>query len=399
MTLEQQVANLVSATTELTNVVNGELTNVRIENNTFKNNTLNDIDTRFNDFIQGFDEVKFVQDGFTIYVAASGGSSSPQNPVNNQSDPFDTINNAYDFLLKYYWTNGVGTILLLPGTHNITSAINVSHPCLIRIMGANSPVTTSLNNLINQTTNTNRESTASVLGSNASLLVEARNLYQSIIEVDLSVNAFNVGDNLYIANLLIYSKNLNRIATCVRLNRSTVATKNVSFSCSNVVFMYFDYGIYCLCGAIDFKLSSPERMNYFLGNNTGIYIQNVSFTNRNTAIYCAGNVNEGFHSFVSIVSCSNSFFRGNGTLGFFSRVSQVFADSSQFVANGSTGFYQFGGDSRVINSISQNNGAYGYRSDSGVVMAIGSDATTTGNTVGKKLENNAQQGYIIGVNP
>lgn len=399
MTLEQQVANLVSATTELTNVVNGELTNVRIENNTFKNNTLNDIDTRFNDFIQGFDEVKFVQNGFTVYVASSGGSSAPQNPVNNQADPFDTINNAYGFLLKYYWTNGPSAISLLPGTHTITAKIACIHPCLIRIVGANVPDFASLHNLLAQTTNTNRESAASIQGSNASLLNESRSLYQSIIEVDIPNDqecVFAVYDNLHVANVLIYQKNLGRSLICAYLGRYS-PSKNPAFSCTSVTFAYFSFGIHSFTGSIDFQ---RYRTNYFLGNGIGIYVYNTQFTNKGELFYCSGNTGNGLQSINSMVSCAAGIFSGNGGGGIYSHSSNIFADACQCDSNASNGFYLVGGGSiRSMNSFARNNGYFGYRSDSGLIFALGSDANASANVSGKKFENNAQQGYVIGVNP
>lgn len=398
MTLEQQVANLVSATTDLTNVVNDELNNVRTENNTFKSQVLSDIDTRFTEFIQGFDEVKFVQNGFTVYVAVTGGSASPQNPVNNQAEPFNTINNAYNFLLKYYWTAGSCSIHLLPGTHTITTRIDCIHPCLIRIVGANIPTFTLLHDLLEQTTNANREAVAATPGSNASLLIQAKVLYQSILEVDIpdaQECAFVVYDNLHISDLLIYQKNLGRTLNCIYLGRFT-PLKNPVFSCGSTTFMYFNSAILSWNGVINFQ---RFRTNYFLGNVVGINNNNTIFTNKGEVFYCNGNTTHGANFSNSIVTCTSGIFSGNGQHGIFINSSNMLADAGRFVSNGGNGLYQAGGTARAFNAFAQNNSAYGYRCDSGVIYSSGSDVNTTGNISGKKLENNAQQGYVIGVNP
>lgn len=397
MTLEQQVANLVAATTDLTNVVNEELNRVRFENNTFKSQALSDIDTRFNDFTQGFNEVKFIESGFTVYVAATGGSADPQNPINNLSQPFNTINNAYAFLRKYYWTAGVGVIALLPGTHQLTSKIDFTHPCLVTLTGASNPDLTSLNSLVAQTTNANRESSLSTLGSNASLLNTAKQIYTSVIEVDIpnvQETAFYVADNLHISNLLIYQKNLGRSVSGVAVGLYS-PSKNPFFSCKSVTFMYFSFGIHCWNGTVAFERFTA---NYCLGNTIGLAVYNARFNSKGGLLCSAGNVRFGLDIGNSMAGCSGAILSGNGEHGMFAHSSSVFADGAKYSANGQNGIYLLGGgDVRSLNSFSQNNGFYGFQSDSGVIFAIGTNPNTTGNGVGKKMENNALQGYVVGV--
>lgn len=393
MTLEQQVADLVSATTELTTVVNSELNKVRNENNSFKSSTLTSIDTRFNDFISQFDQVKLKDTQFTIYVDPVQGSVAPANPVNNELDPFNTIGNALAFLRGYYWTFGNAIIKLSAGIHLVNGSLTIEHPCSIKIEGYSVPAVESVAAITSQTTNANRSGSASTPGSNANLFDHLSSIFQSHIVITQNTSAlFRLNNtNFYISNCFLYTQNKNNLVAGISLGR--IANVYVT----NCAFMYFSNAIQVYSSTLQlegFVLASANTnglVNYW-GNISSA--SNVS----GYVVHCSGNSSVGLSNSNGSTLLYVAHANGNGSHGFSCGRGELSVDSATSTANGGDGFVTSAGNMAILNSVSQNNGGFGYRAVAGIIKAIGSDASTTGNTSGKKSENNAQQAYVVGVN-
>jgi len=392
MTLEQQVANLVTATTELTSVVNAELNSVRAENNSFKSSTLSEIDTRFNDFTSQFDQVKLKNSSFTLYVNPIAGSSTPTNPVNNESDSFNTIANAVNFLRGYYWTNGDAVIKLSSGTHLLSGTLYILHPCPIRIEGYSVPDVSGVAAIASQTTNANRLSSSATPGSNANLFDHLASIFQShIAYVPDTVTAFTVNNSCFsLVNCLVYKQNKNGTATAVHCDSLG------SMSIKNCAFMYFGLGLRVNSTILQlqsFVLSSAHDQQGIINYGGSI----LSGSAGDHAFYATGNGAIGLYNLDGVSKITSPCAYGNGSHGFSCAKGSFVVDNAKSTANGGNGFHCFWGELTSLSSISTNNGGYGYRADSGLIMAINSDITTTGNVSGKKFENNALNGYVIGV--
>jgi hypothetical protein len=391
MTLEQQVANLVTATTGLTNVVNGELESVRAENNTFKTSALTNIDDRFNTFISGFDQVKLRSSTFTIYVDPNSGIAAPENPVNNQSNPFNTIANALVFLGGYYWTNGQAVIKLSAGNHVVTNSLSIFHPCSIRIEGASLPDFSGVQAIVSQTTNANRSSDASTAGSNANLFNHLESIFQSRILFSGNSALFSLEDSSFsLWNCLVYKQTKDFTSTGIS------AARNSRVTVRNSAFMYFANGIQSYSMGLVF-----EEVVLLSANNNGLVNYGAVINQLvNSVLYSSGNSGIGVYNFIGLFNgYGTTLAYGNGSHGVYcvrGDISLVTANIS--ASNGGCGFCAVYGNITSSTSTSKNNAQYGYRADAAIIKALGSDAATTGNTLGNKLENNAQQGYVIGVN-
>jgi hypothetical protein len=390
MTLEQQVANLVNATTGLTNVVNDELESVRAENNTFKTSALANIDDRFNTFISGFDQVKLRNSAFTIYVDPVSGVAFPVNPVDNESDPFNTIANAVIFLNGYYWTNGTATIRLSAGNHVVNNTISISHPCPIRIEGATSPDFNGVQAIVSQTTSANRSANVSIAGSNANLFNHLISIFQSCIVYSGTLSLFRVTNARFtLRNCLLYTQNKDLSSIGISVDSSADAT------ISNSAFMYFSTAVQ------SFNVHLSFEGFVLLSANSNGYINYGSAANGllGSTLYFSGNEGIGFHNTGTAIFRGNTSAYGNGSHGFYCfRGILNFLTGNTAVSNGGCGFYVVYGGIDYAASSSQNNGQYGFRADGGIIRVIGSDTLATGNLFGKKLENNTQQAYVTGVN-
>jgi hypothetical protein len=393
MTLEQQVASLVSATTALTNVVNGELESVRAENSAFRTSTNADITELFNSFTSQFDEVKLQPAQFSIYVDPVSGSSSPINPVNNIAAPFDTIANALDYLSGCYWSNGYAVIRLSAGDHFV-STLSSSHSCAIMIRGVSTPDFSGVSAIVSQTTNANRTASAATAGSNANLFNHLTSIFQSrIISLGTSDAFYISKSSFYLTDCLVYPQNKDTTSFGgIRVEN------NASVCIENSAFMYFSGGIRAYSAnvrLVGFVLSSANSSGFL--NYGSLVVSSAS----NFALYLSGNSGVGISSIEGVFSSlyGSVLVCGNGSHGIHCSRGEIrVAATSASIANGGSGFYAGNGDILCTSSISQNNGQYGYRADAGLIKALSSDTNTTGNTSGKKLENNAQQAYVIGVN-
>jgi hypothetical protein len=391
MTLEQQVASLVTATTALTNVVNSELESVRAENSTFKASTSADITSLFNNFTSQFDQVKLKTEDFYIYVDPISGSSSPVNPINNQAAPFNTIANALNHLRGYYWSNGQAIIKLTAGNHLVTAPLTISHPCSIRIEGASIPTFSGVQAIVSQTTNANRTANSSTTGSNANLFNHLESIFESRIVFTGTNVLFRLENcTFYLYNCLAYTQNKDNSSVGMSLGR------NVCTVVRNSAFMYFSSGIQSYSTSL-----TLEEFVLFSANVQGLINYGSNIVHLiNSFLYFSGNEGTGYQNELGTLNSRGSVHAyGNGMHGIYSvRGEIVFTTISTSIANFACGFLATYGNIVSPSSISQNNGQYGYRADLGLIKALASDANTTGNTLGKKLENNAQQGYVIGVN-
>jgi len=372
MTLEQQVASLVTATTELTGVVNSELNSVRLENNNFKTSTTASLNAIVAERVRS--------GSFTIYVNPIG-SSSPTNPINNISAPFNTIANAAVFLNSYYWT-GEAIIRLSPGIHLVNSSISISHTCLITIAGASTPSLDGVNGIVSQTTLANKDSSSSVAGSNLNLFDYLSSAFQSHIVVTTNTGwAFSLYDATFsITNCFFYYQQKTNTGDPSQNNTGIHAGSGNSspvLKLNNCAFMYFRYGIvnksYCSL--------SLDGINVFSGNIDGIVnweMASVMSAYSNSSVFCSGNTGSG------ISSTSSRYC-------YLSGVSSI--------ANGLSGFSSYvNANYNIINGTSKNNGGYGYYvRDSGLIITSGSDTSTTGNALGKKYEQNSLQGFVVGI--
>jgi len=372
MTLEQQVASLVTATTSLTSVVNAELDSVRLENNNFKTSTTASLNTIVGEKVRS--------GSFTIYVNPIG-SSSPTDPINNISAPFNTIANAVGFLNSYYWT-GEANISLSSGIHLVNSSIGVWHTCSISITGASVPSLSGVSAIVSQTTLANKDSSSLVEGSNLNLFDYLSSAFQSHIVVTTNnVFAFSLYDATFsITNCFLYYQQKTNTGDPSQSNIGIHAGSGSSspvLKLENCAFMYFRYGVVNR----SYSSLSLVGINVFSGNIHGLVNWDMSsaMSVNTSRVFCSGNVSGGISS-TSGITCH------------FSDVSSI--------ANGQSGFSSYvNANYNIINGTSKNNGAYGYYvRDSGLIVASGiSDTSTTGNALGKKYEQNSLQGFIVGI--
>ena len=368
MTLEQQVANLVTETTALTSVVNSELNSVRSENNTFKQSTLSSLDAVVANKVRG--------SGFTIYVNNQSGSANPVNPIDNSLAPFDTIARATSFLSSYKW-DGTVVIKLSPGVHLVSGQIYLDKiTSYIKIEGASTPVFSGVEAIVSLTTLANKDSNSSVIGSNSSLFDHLSAIYQSHI-VTLSTNyaAFNViNSKLILSNCFVYcqEKQLNINIQGIGM----VGWGSSDISINNCAFMYFRYGLIvknqasfslsgnCICSANVYPIGMAELARLY--------------TDISSILRVSGNLYSGISSSSAITSIvSNCIASANGSHGF---------ESSN------------GANITLWGCSAKNNGGYGfYITNAGIILSLGPDINNTGNVAGKKFENNAFQGYVLGV--
>jgi|688.fasta_scaffold258549_2 hypothetical protein len=382
MTLEQQVANLVSATTELTDVVNGELGLVRSENTTFKTSTLASLETIVT--------TKVRSSGFTVYVNPSSGSSNPTNPIDNISAPFNTIANAVAFLSNYYWAGDYTTIKLSAGDHIVSGTINIKHSCDIKIEGASAPDFSGVASIVSQTTSSNRSSSSSTTGSNANLFNHLQSIFQSSIVIADGGSIILDNTNFCLFYCLVYAQNKTS------LNKDGIALfRGARCVIRDSAFMYFNNAISAytnhllLDGIVLLSASNQGLLNY----------GSVINTSTGSVVYLSGNVSYGLYSVMgSIYSLASIRSYGNSGHGLYLYAGNLISSIALIaVSNGGCGFYSVYGEITAPNCVSQNNSQYGYRSDGGLIKVVGSDAATTGNILGKKLENNNQQGFVVGV--
>lgn len=361
MTLEQQVANLVTATTDLTSVVNGELQSIRAENITFKQSTLDALDVIIT--------TKIRNTGFTIYVDPNG-LNSPVDPINNNSSPFNTIASAVAFLSGYYWATGFVTIKLSAGTHFALNTIEIDHICSIKIEGASTPVLSGVDAIVSQTTLANKDSASSVAGSNANLFNYLASAFQSHVVTTDYVNAFNINGNFILKNCFVYFQG-KQVNTSI-INTGITVTHDAQIN--NCAFMYFHYGILAtnMVNLLDYVISSGNVHSLVSADKGGIY------SNGGSRIFSSGNFNSGLSNTAPFGVLMNYKCIANG-------------------GNGISCYYNT--KLQIFNCTSQNNGGYGYFvHDAGLISTVNSDALTTGNLAGKKFEQNTLQGYVIGIN-
>lgn len=389
MTLEQQVASLVNATTELTSVVNGELELVRLENNNFKQSTLASLDEFVGKTVRN--------SSFTVYVDPSSGSSVPINPINNNLNPFNTIANAISFLKKYYWSTGYVKIKLSSGVHLVLSEILVDSPCPIEIEGYSSPDLSGVNAIVSQTTLGNQQSAASVPGSNANLFNYLYSAFQSHIVTRPGASAFTVKNTFLKINSCFFYSQDKQINQQIATNAITLV--DGAFGTIGLcAFMYNHHGI-----ALD-KLSwfKTDGVVISSGNYHGIRGGNgVAISD----LYTSGNLGYGIFIYDGQLSfLGNCYSHGNGVSGvycYMGAINVLSLGSNTLIsscANGGDGFTVNYGIMNLSNSYSRNNSSYGYRSFFGMIKtSANSDGYTTGNSLGKKMENNSLQSFVVGI--
>lgn len=403
MTLEQQVANLVNATTQLTGTVNDELGAIRTENANFKSSVLTDVNARF-------DRV-FRNSGFNIFVSPNAGSANPVDPINDESKPFDSIFNAIAFLKNSYWI-GVTTIHLFPGTHVISSVIYLDHPCSIEIRGYNSELMSSsgfsqVMASCSQTTFTNKSSGLSIPGSNLNVFSTLQSSFPFKISVDPNLDAgivVTLGSTLFIRDVLVYGNSSQPTGS------GLVSTQGSNLYFSQVAIYNFVNGLFAnensLISGYDTGNNKASRLSIFFGNTVGICSISSSISFGFEKVVASGNLSEGLYIYLSTLYISSLYpgmsaidSYGNGEDGFlFLAGSRGGGVGFVSKANGNNGFWVDGSHVELLSAFSQNNGGYGFVCGTGTIYSNSTaNDTTTGNVLGKKFENNATQGFIVGI--